>query len=56
MDTTKTRDNNKLFAELLSLMDEEKLIRLQKRAERQGFEDLAKFLKERRKHLKTEGK
>ena len=56
MDTTKPQYNDKLFAELIYLCDEERLIRFERKAEKKGFDDLARFLKERRKALGREAK
>jgi len=47
-------NHQRLLSELISLLNEEKLIRLQGRAEKKGYEELAKLLKERRKALEHE--
>ena len=50
------QNDNHLFEQLLSLFDEERLIRFQRRAEKKGLKDLAEFLKEHRKALEHEAK
>jgi hypothetical protein len=49
-------DYKELFTQLISLFDDEKLIRFGRRAEKKGFEELEKILKEHHKQLEKADK
>jgi hypothetical protein len=56
MKNKETQDKDQLLTQLISLLDDERLIRLQKRAEKKGYGALADMLKVRRKTLEEQSK